>query len=113
MLTCAIYLTACILTSKSKASCSKVKTFGLNLGAEGCPLSSPPKNGSFFGMLHSWVRVSVSVSVSVPVPVPVSVSVPVPVSLSVVVFLFVSVFVFVCIRVLVLSRIFVACIYNA
>eukprot|EP00729_Bicosta_minor_P000029 gene29-1829_t len=36
------------------ASCSKVKTFGLNLGAEGCPLSSPPKNGSFFGMLHSW-----------------------------------------------------------
>ena len=37
------------------ASCSKLKTYGLNQGANGCPLSSPPKNGnSFFGMLHAW-----------------------------------------------------------
>ena len=34
-------------------SCSHVKTFGLGT-SDGCPLSSPPKNGSFFGALHAW-----------------------------------------------------------
>lgn len=34
-------------------SCGSTKSFGLNT-ADGCPLSAPPKNGSFFGALMAW-----------------------------------------------------------
>jgi acetyl esterase/lipase len=41
--------------NKSADFClNSVKSFGINT-ADGCPLSAPPKNGSFFGTLLSWM----------------------------------------------------------
>ena len=53
-LVCAGYGQFPVTAPYGNTSCASAKTFGLGTD-DGCPLSAPPKNGSFFGTLMAWM----------------------------------------------------------